>query len=67
MNESELRRVLKAAKENYRKIQSESVASGAKGIAGTIYDKCNQNNKTSDEIVSEIKEFCEIGLGIRKN
>lgn len=63
MNESELEKVIK---ENYQKIQSAAMTQGAKGMAGVIYDKCNQNNKTSDEIIAEIKEFCEIGLGIRK-
>lgn len=46
-----------------KKVRDNAMVSGMKSVASVVLAKCNQEDKTSDEIVNEIREFCNKGLG----
>lgn len=57
--------IIKTAEEQIKRARNEGMVAGAKGIAGAVLEKCN-SGKPANKIVKEIKEFCEIGLGLKK-
>lgn len=60
--------ILEAAiKENMEKVRFEGLAAGTKGIAGAILEICNDKNIRNDTVrVNKIRDFCMIGLGLKK-
>lgn len=44
------------------------LSDGSKAIAGVIYDKVKLYNGTNaEEVIADIKRFCEVGLAIKEN
>ena len=54
-------------KENMKKVRFEGLSAGAKGIAGAIFEICNDKSIKNDTVrINKIRDFCAIGLGLKK-
>ena len=48
-------------KDTMLRLRNDSIVTGMKSALSVVLDMCN-NNKTTEEKLREIKEFCEKGL-----
>lgn len=51
--------------ERLSEVRLAGLTAGAKGISGAILEMCN-SGKPAAEIVNEIRQMCETGLGLNK-
>jgi hypothetical protein len=67
MNRDDELKIEAAIKENMEKVRFDSLAAGAKGIAGAVLEICNDKNIKNDTVrIIRIKDFCMTGLGLKK-
>jgi len=67
MNKEDELKIEAAIKENMEKVRFDSLAAGAKGIAGAVLEICNDKSIKNDTVrINKIRDFCAIGLGLKK-
>lgn len=54
-----------AITEQLKQTRNAGMAIGAKSVSKVIYDKAMAENKTDSEKITDIIEFCKIGLNIK--
>ena len=53
-----------AIKANLLKVRQAGIAAGTKAISHVIYEIANDNDRTLEKRIEDIKKFCKVGLGI---
>ena len=67
MNKEDELKLEATIKENMEKVRFEGLVAGAKGIAGAVMEICNDKNIKNDTVrINKIRDFCSIGLGLKK-
>lgn len=66
MTKEQNEKLEQALKENLEKVRMAGMLAGAKGVAGAILEMCKEKEE-SDLIVSKVKDFCEISLGLKED
>lgn len=67
MNKEDELKLEATIKENMEKVRFEGLAAGTKGIAGAVLEICNDKSIKNDTVrINKIRDFCSIGLGLRK-
>lgn len=61
MTDEQEKLITDSIKDTMLKLRNDSVVTGMKSALSVVLDMCN-NNKTTEEKLREIKEFCEKGL-----
>lgn len=61
MNKEQEEKLTKEIKAEMTKVRNDAIVTGMKAAISVVLDMCNKN-KTTEEKLKEIKEFCEKGL-----
>ena len=61
MNKEQEEKLTKQIKTEMTRVRNDAIVTGMKSALSVVLDMCN-NNKTTEETLKEIKEFCEKGL-----
>lgn len=59
----EKNQLIEAYRENMRKVQSSSITAGAKAVLNVVLQKARATDKSSEDKINEIINYCAIGLG----
>ena len=62
MNINEENQMRELFTDSLKKTFRNGLALGSKAICQVVLDKANDTEKTSEEIVADIKSFCEVSL-----